>query len=80
MIHAREDYMRIQDPSGIIPQGEPVLLLRGQDICAPETLRFYADFNESQGGDPEISRQIREHANEMTRWQNEVKVKVADLP
>ena len=43
MKHAREDYNRIQDPSGLIPEAEPVFLLRGQDELAAPTLRYYAD-------------------------------------
>ena len=31
MIHARDDYNRIQDPAGKIPADEPVFLLRAQD-------------------------------------------------
>lgn len=30
MLHAREDYNRFQDPEGLIPDDEPVFLLRGQ--------------------------------------------------
>lgn len=33
MKHAREDYNRIQDPAGLIPDGEPVFLIRGKDIA-----------------------------------------------
>ena len=29
MKHARDDYNRIQDPAGKIPEDEPVFLLRG---------------------------------------------------
>lgn len=42
MIHAREDYSRIQDPEGKIPEDEPVFLIRGQDPLAPEAVRDYA--------------------------------------
>lgn len=34
MIHARDDYNRIQDPAGKIPADEPVFLLRAQDALA----------------------------------------------
>jgi hypothetical protein len=30
MKHARDDYNRIQDPAGLIPEDEPVFLLRAQ--------------------------------------------------
>jgi len=39
MKHAREDYNRIQDPDEKIPDNEPVFLLRGQDVLAPNLLR-----------------------------------------
>lgn len=42
MKHAREDYNRIQDPAGLIPEDEPVFLLRGQDIFAPELVMAWA--------------------------------------
>jgi hypothetical protein len=42
MIHAREDYnQRIQDSAGIIPDDEPVFLLRAQDRLAREALVMY---------------------------------------
>ena len=42
MIHARDDYNRIQDPAGLIPADEPVFLLRGQDPAAPNTVDRWA--------------------------------------
>ena len=42
MLHAREDYNRLQDPHGRIPFDEPVFLIRGQDPFAEATLEFYA--------------------------------------
>lgn len=41
MIHARPDYDPIQDPRGLIPDDEPVFLIRGQDEFAIQTLVFY---------------------------------------
>jgi hypothetical protein len=39
MFHARQDYnSRIQDSANIIPADEPVFLLRGQDVHAPQIL------------------------------------------
>jgi hypothetical protein len=40
MRHARADYDRIQDPDGLIPQDEPVFLIRGQDRAAPAMERW----------------------------------------
>jgi len=79
MKHARADYDRIQDPSGKIPDDEPVLLLRGQDISSPETLEFWARLNRLNGGDETLSRLAEQHANEMREWQARVAHKAADL-
>ena len=43
MKHARDDYAHIQDPSGKIPEDEPVFLLRAQDMSAPKTLNVWAN-------------------------------------
>lgn len=42
MKHAREDYDRIQDPLGLIPEDEPVFLLRAQDRLACQAVAYYA--------------------------------------
>lgn len=68
MRHNRSDYERIQDPDGIIPEEEPVFLLRGQDVSAAETVRYWADINEMAGGDPEASAAARRHAILMDMW------------
>lgn len=81
MKHARSDYQdRIIDTAGLIPENEPVLLLRGQDVNAPATLRFWADRAAENGSDPEIVDLVLNHAQEMERWQDEHTAKVPDLP
>jgi len=75
--HAREDYNRIQDPENLIPEDEPVFLLRGQDIVAATLVRLWAKVNEQEGGSPEASRLAREHADRMDAWP---KHKRCDLP
>ena len=50
MKHARSDYDRIQDPSRIIPEDEPVFLLRAQDISAPAAVEKWADEHLRHGG------------------------------
>jgi hypothetical protein len=45
MIHARNDYQRIQDPANKIPIDEPVFLLRAQDVTAADTVRAWAKAN-----------------------------------
>jgi len=69
MKHFREDYNRIQDPAGLIPENEPVFLLRGQDIFAPELLLRWAAKLRLNGGDPEMARLVENGAQEMIEWQ-----------
>lgn len=68
MIHARDDYNRIQDPAGLIPADEPVFLLRAQDKEAAEVVELWARLNEQHGGDPELTKRARAHANLMRAW------------
>lgn len=76
MKHAREDYNRIQDPAGLIPDDEPVLLLRAQDKLAWHVAKIYA-FCAELAGAHEIAALVREHAKKMKEWP--VK-KTPDLP
>lgn len=79
MKHAREDYGRIQDPAGLIPEDEPVFVIRGQDLVAPAVLRFYADQAEAIGASAELVARVRGHAETMEKWQRDVARKVPDL-
>lgn len=79
MIHARPDYNRIQDPAGKIGADEPVFLVRAQDKSAPETLRFWADENIRNDGDPAASRLAEQWADKMEDWQRANGAKPADL-
>ena len=80
MKHARPDYDRIQDPLGKILDDEPVFLIRGQDIAAPQTLLFWADLASQLGASQEICNLVRGHADEMVAWQEEHGSKIPDLP
>jgi hypothetical protein len=73
MLHARKDYMRIQDPAGLIPEDEPVFLLRAQDISAAGTVLDWAA-RQPQGKARELAIK---HAVLMSQWP--VK-KTADVP
>lgn len=79
MKHARPDYDRFQDPSNLIPEDEPVFLLRGQDKLAPELLLRWAAKLRLAGGDPAMAKLVEDHAQKMIEWQKNVKVKIADL-
>lgn len=76
MIHARDDYNRIQDPAGKIPADEPVFLLRAQDKLACEAVAYYASLCE-QAQAPEMASKARAHADRMAAWPTK---KVPDLP
>ena len=76
MKHVRDDYNRIQDPAGKIPEDEPVFLFRAQDKLAEWAIRYYADMCEKNGA-PEIAAKARAHANLMRAWPTK---KVPDLP
>jgi len=78
--HAREDYKRIQDPSGLIPEDEPVFLLRGQDVLASDTIYFWADAAEKAGVDSKMVEAARNHAVAMDIWQAKHFSKVPDMP
>lgn len=76
MIHARADYNRIQDPAGLIPDDEPVFLLRGQDALAAKHVRDWAEHAELRGASPEIVKAARDQADRMDAWP---KKKLPDL-
>ena len=79
MIHAREDYNRIQDPYGKIPHDEPVFLIRGQDRAAPGAVEAWANLAEAMGADPVIIILARNQADMMRDYQESCANKVPDL-
>jgi hypothetical protein len=76
MRHAREDYERFQDPAGLIPDDEPVFLIRGQDQIGATVVQVYALFAELAGADPDLVQRCRDQADRMANWP---KHKVPDL-
>lgn len=79
MLHPRLDYMRFQDPENKIPKDEPVFLLRGQDILAPELLLLWAAKLRLKGGNPRMAEKVEDHAQKMIEWQKTKKVKLPDM-
>lgn len=79
MRHAREDYNRIQDPAGLIPEDEPVFLVRAQDVCAIPTLLAWIHQAKRIGASPEIIGKVESHIKLMTEWKKAHDVKVPDL-
>lgn len=80
MKHARKDYDRIQDPSGKIPEDEPVFLLRAQDEVAPEVVEVWALCAHKAGASNDIVEHAYEHAKLMRKWQAKHGCKVPDMP
>lgn len=70
MKHARSDYDRIQDPAGLIPDDEPVFLIRGQDMAAVGTVLRWACIAEGMGAEEDIVAAARKQARAMEQWQN----------
>lgn len=80
MRHGRSDYDdRIVDLEDLIPEDEPVFLLRGQDRFAMRALRAYA-IAARDAGCPEVGERARRQADRMAEWQARVDPKVPDLP
>lgn len=77
MKHARDDYNRIQDPAGKIPEDEPVFLLRGQDKHFISTLLHYRDCVLKDGGDRKIVLAINDHLQLAADWPRR---KAPDMP
>lgn len=77
MKHARTDYSRIQDPDGLIPEDEPVFLIRAKDVVSGDAVRAWADLHDKAGGDPMLSYAARRHALIMDTWGEK---KIADAP
>lgn len=80
MIHARKDYDRIQDPAGLIPEDEPVFLIRGKDKVAAAAVEKWADLAESEGADPEIVSTARKHAEVIRAYQARMGSQIPDMP
>lgn len=77
MKHARTDYGRIQDPSGLIPEDEPVFLIRAKDAVSGDAVRAWADLHIKAGGDPAMAVAAHAHALLMDAWGEK---QLADAP
>lgn len=69
MNHGRKDYNRIQDPAGLIPDKEPVFLVRGQDRFGWVVVVIYAVLNYLLNGqDRELTGAALAQAARMFNW------------
>lgn len=79
MIHARDDYNRIQDPAGRIGEDEPVFLIRAKDQVSAPAVRAWAELHRAAGGDEKLTCAAYEQAMRMEAWQKKNGKKAADL-
>ncbi len=80
MKHARKDYDRIQDPANLIPEDEPVFLIRGQDPCAPAALEAWCVVAEKNDVDAKMIQAVKEQAKAMQEWGDKKRRKIPDMP
>lgn len=76
MKHARKDYDRIQDPAGLIPDNEPVFLVRGQDKMGWIVCVVWAILHFITTGDKRLTMLALIHGASMMTWAK----KDADAP
>lgn len=79
MKHSRIDYVEIQDPRGLIPEDEPVFLLRAQDKNAPITLEFWVREARLSGVPEDVCAEVDKHIQLMYSWQMDNGYKIPDL-
>jgi hypothetical protein len=68
-------------PGAPIPEDEPCLVIRGQDLLAPFMLQQYIDnYSQFTEADDAVIADLREHLGILLEWQmdNGDKVKLAD--
>ena len=78
MIHCRTDYTdRIQDTAHLIPDQEPVFLIRAQDNVGAQAVRAWAHIYRTNGGSDTVYLAVMRHADRMEAWPHK---KMADTP
>jgi hypothetical protein len=81
VLHARQDYNeRIQDSAGLIPEDEPVFLLRAQDVCARAALRTWIQEAMSLNANEDIIQAARDQLDRFGHWRDIHPAKIPDLP
>jgi hypothetical protein len=80
MKHARHDYNRIQDPAGLIPDDEPVFLIRAQDATATWVIAEWIKRARIIHADPAIIQAAKDQLDRVYDWQDAHGVKVPDMP
>lgn len=68
------------EPQPIIPDDEPVFLIRGQDPIGGQTVRAYADYAERCGADPAMVQAIYVWADRMEEYAESKQHGAPDVP
>lgn len=85
MLHAREDYNRIQDPENKIGKDEPVFIVRAKDSFSIKAMQAWADAVHFEGqliNDKKLKEMagiIYAHIAKTIEWQNKNGCKNPDL-
>lgn len=64
----------------LIPDDEPVFLIRAQDLAGPDAVRAYARLAEAAGAPPGVVAACSTQADAMERYQLDRIAKTPDLP
>lgn len=64
----------------LIPDDEPVFLLRGQDPAAAKAVRSYIRYAQAEGADPAMLEALDRWAEEMADWAERVQHGAPDVP
>jgi hypothetical protein len=66
-------------PGDPIPDDEPLLVVRGQDVLARRILRWYIEQYEAfRHPDPQVLYELRQHEAVLREWQETHPTKMAD--
>jgi hypothetical protein len=77
----RADYQnRIIDLAKLIPDDEPVFLIRASDIVGPSAVRHWAKIAEQSGATAGMVADALIQANQMDGWQRKHGKKIPDIP
>lgn len=70
----------VGDGHPIIPDDEPVFLIRAQDAVGPAVVELWAHNARAAGADPELCNRVLDWANAMRVYAQEHGSKVPDVP
>ena len=63
-----QDFVLRKADGTVVAEGEPVFVLRAQDMLAPKTVQDYADLYQAITGDRRHADEIRNIGRAMSAW------------